>query len=356
MANIFISYSSEDKTIVRKIAALLNKHGWSVWWDRNIPIGQHYDTVIETELKKSDCVLVIWTKRSVESEWVKNEASAAVQKEKYVPLILEELELPLAFHRTEAALMVDWDGSSDHAELELLIEAIKAKVGDKKDGDIGNNDDGKGGGIIGGGGTRPNKKIKWIALILASLLVLCVSIYFILSQRTDTNFTVRVFDTDKKALNQGDVTLYLNNHIRTQSIDKMGQSLFTGIPKSLFNQKIKIEIKSPGFTTKTFDTVLSKCRQLEINLLYQTTIFISGRIKTAAEMPIKNVEINVDGTRYVDKSKTDGSYKIRLDEYAIGDEISITTSHPQYEDKTISVRIQSPEIINQDIFLQPIQP
>ena len=53
-------------------------------------------------------------------------------------------------------------------------------------------------------------------------------------------------------------------------------------------------------------------------------------------------------------SITDGSYNLRLEEYTLGDEISITTSHKDYEDKTISLVINSPEIKNQDIFLNPI--
>ena len=73
-------------------------------------------------------------------------------------------------------------------------------------------------------------------------------------------------------------------------------------------------------------------------------------------MPIKDVEINVDGTRYFAISITDGSYSLTLDEYTLGDEISITTSHPRYEDKTFALTIQSPVIANTDIFLQPIHP
>jgi hypothetical protein len=43
MADIFISYSSEDKTYVKGIAGMLEQQGWTVWWDRDIPIGQRFD-------------------------------------------------------------------------------------------------------------------------------------------------------------------------------------------------------------------------------------------------------------------------------------------------------------------------
>ena len=101
MADIFISYSSEDKTNVKLIAELLERHGWSVWWDRDIPHGRPFDTVIEEELTAAFCVIVIWTKRSVASEWVKNEANEALQAGKLVPILLENVPLPLAFKRTD---------------------------------------------------------------------------------------------------------------------------------------------------------------------------------------------------------------------------------------------------------------
>jgi len=71
-------------------------------------------------------------------------------------------------------------------------------------------------------------------------------------------------------------------------------------------------------------------------------------------MPIKGVELNVDGTRYFTYSLTDGSYKLRVEEYTLGDEITITTSHKDYEDKTISLKINAPDISNEDIFLNPV--
>ena len=71
-------------------------------------------------------------------------------------------------------------------------------------------------------------------------------------------------------------------------------------------------------------------------------------------MPIRGVEITVDGTRYYAVSVTDGTYNLRLEEYTLGDDITITTSHKDYEDKTTSLKINSPDIKNEDIFLNPV--
>ncbi len=61
MADIFISYKREDFLLAKDLAEKLIELGWSVWWDRNIPVGKAYDQVIEEELAKSNCIIVLWS-------------------------------------------------------------------------------------------------------------------------------------------------------------------------------------------------------------------------------------------------------------------------------------------------------
>ena len=170
----------------------------------------------------------------------------------------------------------------------------------------------------------------------------------------EKNVTIRVFDWKNNPVTDGDVKIYLNEYIRSQSVDNMGQALFAGIPSELIKSKMKIEVSSPGYATKYFDTLVTSSKPLELMLPLTTVVYISGRIKTASEVPIKGVEISVDGTRYFAISITDGSYKLRLEEYTLGDEITLTTSHEKYEDKTTLLQINSPDIRNLDIFLNPV--
>jgi hypothetical protein len=368
MANIFISYSSEDKTLVRKLASLLEQKGWTVWWDRQIPIGQHFDSVIESELNKADCVLVIWTHRAVASAWVRNEASAAAAQKKLVPVMIEQVEVPLAFRLMEAAMMIGWNGEPVHPELDLLYHAIEGHVQQKGDNngetpttpitkpeekDAG---DGKA-GYKGRLSSKMKKQVTiWSLAVFGLVLIAILYARYTATDRSEKNVVIRVFDWKKNPLQAGDVKLYLNEYIRTQSIDRMGQAVFTGVPQHLLREAVKLEVSSPGYTTRTFDTLLSNSGSTDITIPYTTEIVISGRVKTAAEVPIKGVELNIDGTRYYALSITDGTYQLRLDEYTLGDEITITTSHPKYEDKTIAIRISAPELNNQDIFLNPVSP
>jgi len=413
MADIFISYSSKDKIIVKRIATLLENRGCTVWWDRHIPIGQKYDTVIETELQKASCVVVVWTANSIASEWVKNEASEAAGKGVLVPIILEDIKIPLAFKRIESAMLTGWKGEEDHPELEILYSSINTILSAKKETEPGienthpvipkkqplvsryaataaaglaaallllyyynlQKENLQQGLFIGllilfaisisaifFGITNyyavikdktPAPSIKITGLLIGALIIVMGAIY-IPSKAIEKNITIRIFDWKKNPIVQGDVKIYLEEYIRTQSIDKMGQALFTSIPSKIFKHKLKIEVSSPGYATRFYDTLVTAAKPLELTLPLTSVVFISGKIKTAAEIPIKGVEVNADGTRYYAISITDGSYNLRLEEYTLGDEIILTTSHKNFEDKTISLLINAPTIKNQDIFLNPV--
>jgi hypothetical protein len=75
MAAIFLSYAREDRRVAGNLAAALGSAGHSVWWDRQLDGGQEFSTEIEAELERSDVVLVAWSKVSVKSRWVRDEAA-----------------------------------------------------------------------------------------------------------------------------------------------------------------------------------------------------------------------------------------------------------------------------------------
>lgn len=128
MSQIFISYSNEDVGRARALAEKLSERGWSVWWDRKIPIGKHYDEVIEEKLNAARCVIVLWTSASVGSHWVKTEADEGQKRGVLVPVRMDRVEIPLGFRRMQAADLIDWDHRSDTQEVRDLIAAVAALV------------------------------------------------------------------------------------------------------------------------------------------------------------------------------------------------------------------------------------
>jgi len=129
MADIFISYSSEDRQRVITVVKALEVHGWPVWWDRIIPPGKTFSRVIEEALGAARCLIVLWTGTSVKSDWVSNEAAEGARRRILIPALLDEVEIPFEFKRIQAANLVDWSGESDHAGFQQLIIAITGLLG-----------------------------------------------------------------------------------------------------------------------------------------------------------------------------------------------------------------------------------
>ena len=124
MSDIFISYGSLDRGRAKLIADALAGQGWSVWWDRMISPGKEFDEVIEGALDSAKCVVVLWSKTSVASSWVKTEAAEAMRRKILVPALIDDVKIPLEFRRLQAADLRQWEGDSSSAELRNLIGSI----------------------------------------------------------------------------------------------------------------------------------------------------------------------------------------------------------------------------------------
>jgi len=128
MSDIFISYSSNDRPWVERFAKTLEAHGWSVWWDRNIPTGGSFNAVIRQELGVAKCAIVVWSEQSVESEWVQAEAAEAKRQEKYLPITINECEIPLGFTQRTYQSLVDWEAGVDHPGFAQLLTDIERLI------------------------------------------------------------------------------------------------------------------------------------------------------------------------------------------------------------------------------------
>lgn len=126
MADIFISYARADRPRAEQLAHALERTGWSVWWDREIPPGRSFDEVIEEALSLARCVVVLWSEDSVRSEWVKTEASEAAQRRILVPILADGARIPLEFRRIQAATIDDWRYLESNAGWGQLCDAVAA--------------------------------------------------------------------------------------------------------------------------------------------------------------------------------------------------------------------------------------
>src|SRR4030095_9343657 len=102
MARIFLSYSREDVAKAKRIAQGLEASGHSVWWDRELHVGERFSAEIDRELKAADVVLVLWARASIDSVCGHGEAAAGRDSGRLMPILLEKVEPPLGFRQFHA--------------------------------------------------------------------------------------------------------------------------------------------------------------------------------------------------------------------------------------------------------------
>jgi Domain of unknown function (DUF4062)/TIR domain len=127
---IFVSYAHEDAAMAESIATRLGKERWSVFWDREIPVGLTWDDIVEKALDTAKCVVVLWSSTSRDSEWVRIEANEGAERGILAPALLEDVKIPLRFRRIQAANLAGWTPqANDTPGLLALLAAIRRCLG-----------------------------------------------------------------------------------------------------------------------------------------------------------------------------------------------------------------------------------
>jgi len=116
----FVSYAREDREVAEKLVLSLQQSGLTVWWDGLLLGGDDFGKTIDAELRRSKCVVVIWSKNSVKSDWVPNEVRRGRNHNaRVVPVRVDDCEEPLEFSGRH---IIDLQGLLDDAEHPGLTE------------------------------------------------------------------------------------------------------------------------------------------------------------------------------------------------------------------------------------------
>jgi len=108
MTDVFLSYSRADRPVAEAIARELQGLGIDVWWDHDLLGGDDYRHRISEILNRVRIAIVIWSRRSVESQWVISEAAAAREKKVLVPVTTDGHELPIDFRALHTTDLTAW--------------------------------------------------------------------------------------------------------------------------------------------------------------------------------------------------------------------------------------------------------
>lgn len=127
--DVFISYAHEDTDRARPLAELLEELGWSVWFDHDIPAGAKWETAIQAQVERARCVVVLWSRHSIESDWVQREAEVGLKRGVLIPGLLENVDMPEAFRGVQSAVLMDWRGGRLHLGIQHLLHALPGAIG-----------------------------------------------------------------------------------------------------------------------------------------------------------------------------------------------------------------------------------
>lgn len=126
MADTFISYKREDQSWAHRLDHALNAAGLTVWWDASVQAGAQFADTINAEILKASAVLVIWSERSVSSQWVRAEAGEGFNRNILIPGRIDNVSLPLPFSSLHTVDLREADGMA------RIVRAAQALVGQKK--------------------------------------------------------------------------------------------------------------------------------------------------------------------------------------------------------------------------------
>jgi hypothetical protein len=129
-ASIFISYAHEDRARAEQFAARFAAAGWSVWWDRQITGGRHFDKATEEAIAVAKIVVVLWSRASVASHWVRAEAAWALAKDKLLPVRIDDVDSPLQFFHVQTIDLVGLNVTRETPALRHLLAELAQRLGD----------------------------------------------------------------------------------------------------------------------------------------------------------------------------------------------------------------------------------
>jgi formylglycine-generating enzyme required for sulfatase activity len=127
-ADVFISYNREDREIAKHVASALEAEGFSVWWDAALRAGETYDEVTEQNLRNAGAVVVLWSKRSANSKWVRAEATVGERSSTLVPALIEDCDRPVRFELVQTADLRHWRGERQDPHWRAFVQDVKTAI------------------------------------------------------------------------------------------------------------------------------------------------------------------------------------------------------------------------------------
>ncbi len=136
MVDVFISYSRQNKDVVRLLAERVQSLGYNVWWDRDLPPHKSYGDVISEKIGQARAAIVVWSENAAQSQWVRAEADTAREQQKLIQTSLDETRPPMPFNMLQVVSLADWQGEDDHFGWQKVRESLAELCPVLEDGEV----------------------------------------------------------------------------------------------------------------------------------------------------------------------------------------------------------------------------
>ena len=126
--NVFLSYARGDKAVASKIVEFLGSRGFTVFWDLEIRSGTDWRKKLASKLEGVKCVFVLWSRDSVTSEWVLDEADFGRSRQVLVTARLDNSKLPFGFGQLHTEDLTTWKDDEPPAGMIGIVTRITELV------------------------------------------------------------------------------------------------------------------------------------------------------------------------------------------------------------------------------------
>ncbi len=125
-STVFVSYSRDDQKRAKPIIELIERAGYTVWWDGLLDPGERFSDTTEAALERAKAVVVLWSHTSTASHWVHDEATRGRDRRVLVPLSLDGSEAPLGFRQFQVINFAKGKLRPAAPQVQALLRALAA--------------------------------------------------------------------------------------------------------------------------------------------------------------------------------------------------------------------------------------
>lgn len=175
MGRIFLSYAREDRACAERLSQVLEADGHDVWWDKRLDGGEEFGEEIEVALAQAEVVLVAWSKQSVKSRWVRDEAAVAGDTGRLIPVSIDGSQAPLGFRQFHTLNLSGWKGRTGDARTIDLMRTVQRRLRGKP----AQRSDGIAQAHV-------SKRPMWIGALVLATLVALGAVYLVFKGRSET--------------------------------------------------------------------------------------------------------------------------------------------------------------------------